>query len=102
MNITRLLKQHKTLCVAFSEEEKAEFSKKLFALGFFVPENFSSPAIIHRDKTVSTVSGFASGILFSQPAEKLKKYGILKLSFSEISPENLRSGWYESRKSFLD
>lgn len=102
MNITRLLKQHKTLCIAFSEEEKAEFSKKLFALGFFVPKNFSSPAIIHRDKTVSTVTDFASGILFSHPAEKLKKYGILKLGFSKISPENLRSGWYESRKSFLD
>ncbi len=102
MNIIRLLKQNKTLCVAFPEEEKAEFSKKLFALGFFVTENFSSPAIIHRDKTVSAVNGFASGILFSQPAEKLKKYGILKLSFSEISSKNLRSGWYESRKSFLD
>ena len=102
MNITRLLKQHKTLCVNFSEEEKADFSKKLFALGFFVPENFSSPAIIHRDKKVSAVTGFASGILFPQPAEKLKKYGILKLSFSKISPENLKSGWYESRKSFLD
>ena len=102
MNITRLLKQHKTLCVAFSEEEKAEFSKKLFALGFFVPENFSSPAIIHRDKTVSALTGFASGILFSQPAEKLKKYCVLKIDYSELSPENLKSGWYESRKSFLD
>ncbi len=97
MNITRLLKQNKTLCVAFSKEEKAEFSKKLFALGFFVPENFSSPAIIHRDKTVSTVSGFASGILFFQPAEKLKKYGILKLSYSELSPKDSISVWNKSR-----
>lgn len=86
----------------FFRRGKGRIFKKLFALGFFVPENFSSPAIIHRDKTVSAVTGFASGILFSQPAEKLKKYEILKLSFSEISPENLKSGWYESRKSFLD
>lgn len=40
MNITRLLKQNKTLCVAFSEEEKAEFSKKLFALGFLFRKIF--------------------------------------------------------------
>ena len=97
MNITRLLKQHKTLCVAFSEDEKAEFSKNLFALGFFIPENFSSPAIIHRDKTVSVLSGFASGILFSQPTEKLKKYEILKLSYSELSPNDSISVWNKSR-----
>ncbi len=97
MNITRFLKQHKTLCVAFSEKEKAEFSKKLFALGFFVPENSSSPAIIHRDKTVSVLTGFVSGILFSQPAEKLKKYGILKLSYSELSPKDSISVWNKSR-----
>lgn len=72
MNITRLLKQNKTLCVAFSKEEKAEFLKKLFALGFFVPENFSSPAIIHRDKTVSAVTGFASGIFFPNRRKSLK------------------------------
>ena len=34
--------------------------------------------------------------------EKLKKYGVLKIDYSELSPENLKSGWYKSRKSFLD
>ena len=102
MNITRLLKQHKILCIYYSNEEKAELCERLTSLGFIIPENLSSPVIIHRDKKLSSITGFASGILFSQPAEKLKKYGILKLSYSELSPENLRSGWYEPRKNFLD
>ena len=40
MNITRLLKQNKTLCVAFSEEEKAEFSKKTFCPRLFCSGKF--------------------------------------------------------------
>ncbi|MBP1568935.1 MAG: hypothetical protein J6A12_00915 [Oscillospiraceae bacterium] len=86
----------------FFRRGKGGIFKKTFCPRLFVPENFSSPAIIHRDKTVSVLTGFASGILFSQPAENLKKYGVLKIDYSELSPENLRSGWYESRKSFLD
>ncbi len=97
MKINELLKRHETLCVSFSEEEKPEFSKMLVSLGFSVPENFCSPAIIHRDKRVSFITGFVSGIYFSQPSRKLKKHGVLKINYSKISPENSFSGWYSAR-----
>jgi len=103
MKINELLKNYETLCVSFSEEEKPEFSKMLVSLGFYVPENFCSPAIIHRDKRVSFITGFVSGIYFSQPSWKLKKHGVLKIDFCDITPSEEKSGWYDSRnRAILD
>ena len=97
MKIEELLNRYETLCVSFSEEEKPEFSKRLRSLGFSVPENFRSPTIIHRDKSLSFITGFVSGMYFSQPAEKLKKSGVLKIDYSKLSPEDSKSKWYNSR-----
>ncbi len=99
MNLERLLKSNEKICLYFSVEEKTELLKILRNLGPEVPENLTSPVIISREK-ISVITGFASGVLFSQPAEKLKKHGILKLRFSELSPEGAKSGWYESRNYY--
>lgn len=98
MKIEELLKRYETLCVSFSEEEKSEFAERLVSLGFSVPENFRSPAIIHRDKSLSFITGFVSGMYFSQPAWKLKIHRVLKTDYSKLSPEGINSGWYSSRE----
>ena len=98
MKIEELLKRYETLCVSFSEEEKPEFAERLDSLGFSVPENFRSPAIIHRDKSLSFITGFVSGMYFSQPAWKLKMRRVLKTDFSKLPPEDTNSGWYSSRE----
>ncbi len=99
MNITRLLKTNKKICLNFTEKEKTELAERLRNLGYKVPENLTSPVIISREK-ISFITGFASGILFSRPAKALEKCGILKTNYSELSPENLKSGWYEIRTHY--
>lgn len=97
MNIAQLLKNYEKICLSFDSEQEKELIKRLTVLGFKIPENFRSPVIIHRDRTLSFINGFVSGMYFSQPAYKLKRYGIIKTDYSKLSEEEIKSGWYKAR-----
>ncbi len=99
MNITQLLKNYKIICLSFNDEEEDELRKRLVILGSRIPKNFHSPVIIHRDKSLSFITGFVSGTFFSQSVKKLKRAGIIKIEYSELSPEEINSGWYRARKT---
>lgn len=102
MNITQLLRNYESVCLEFNDEQKEKLKKRLIRLGFKVPENFRSPVIIHRNRTLSFITGFVSGMFFNQPNRKLKKAGIIKTDYTKLSPEEIRSEWYKVRKFSLD
>ena len=98
MDLSQLLKNYETVCLDFKEEEKELLKARFLRLGFRVPKNFSSPVIIHRDGTLSFITGFVSGMFFNQPKEKLKEKGIIKVKYSELNPEDSFSALYNARK----
>ena len=98
MNITQLLKNYEKICLSFESENEVELKKRLMILGYRIPEDFRSPVIIHRNKTLSFITGFVSGMFFSQSEWKLQKAGIIKTEYSKLSPEEIKSGWYKVRK----
>ena len=97
MNITQLLKNYETICLSFGSEDETKLKTRLLRLGFKVPENFRSPVIIHRNGTLSFITGFVSGMFFSQSEGKLKRAGIIKTDYKKLSPEEIKSGWYKAR-----
>ena len=98
MNITQLLKNYEKICLSFESEDEMKLKKRLMILGYRIPKDFRSPVIIHRNKTLSFITGFVSGMFFNQPKEKLKEKGIIKVKYSELSPEDSFSAWYNARK----
>lgn len=98
MNIIQLLKNYEKICLSFESKDEDELKKRLMILGYRIPEDFCSPVIIHRDGTLSFITGFVSGMFFNQPKEKLKEKGIIKVKYSELNPEDSFSAWYNSRK----
>ena len=102
MNITQLLKNYEKICLSFESEDEVELKKRLMILGYRIPEDFRSPVIIHRNKTLSFITGFVSGMFFSQPEWKLRKSGIFKTDYKKLSPEEIKSGWYKVRKFSID
>ena len=73
MNIIQLLKNYEKICLSFESKDEDELKKRLMILGYRIPEDFCSPVIIHRDGTLSFITGFVSGMFFNQPKEKLKE-----------------------------
>ena len=98
MNIIQQLKNYEKICLSFESKDEDELKKRLMILGYRISEDFCSPVIIHRDGTLSFITGFVSGMFFNQPKEKLKEKGIIKVKYSELNPEDSFSAWYNSRK----
>ena len=82
MNITQLLKNYEKICLGFESEDEVELKK--------------------RNKTLSFITGFVSGMFFSQSEWKLRKSGIFKTYYKKLSPEEIKSGWYKVRKFSID
>ena len=97
MNITQLLKNYEKICLSFNKQDEDKLKKRLMILGFRIPKDFRSPVIIHRNKSLSFITGFVSGMFFSQSVNKLKRAGIIKIDYSKLSPEEIKSGWYKVR-----
>ena len=102
MNITQLLKNYEKICLSFESQDEEELKKRLMILGYRIPKDFRSPVIIHRNKTLSFITGFVSGMFFSQSEWKLRKSGIFKTNYKKLSPEENKSGWYKVRKFSID
>ncbi len=103
MNIEELLKKFSVLCVCFEKNEEEKFKKRLADSGFSVRGEFSSPAIIHRNKTVTFINSTAAAMLFSRSSAEFEKQhiDIIKLNYRELSPENAKSRWNLSRSRFI-
>lgn len=90
MNIKQLLKRYETLYVSFEPNEEEKLKRMLRSLGFEIPEKFSSPAKVHRDRTVSFISGFNEGMLYSSNWQFKKLCPkCLKIKYCKLSNENI-------------
>lgn len=99
MEISRFLKNGKTLCVYFEESEREDLCSALEKLGYPVSGYFESPAIIHPDKNITFIRSFASAMLFHLPKEDFKKARpeIIRIDYKKLSGGDIKSGWYETR-----
>lgn len=100
MNITQLLKRYETIYLEFEPIEEEPLKLRLKSLGFDFSEKFKSPVKIHRNRTVSFISGFNEGMLYSSDTyfKKLRPECI-KMDYKKLSPEEIRSGWYNARNT---
>ena len=65
MNLNQLLNSYETIYLKFEPNEEEPLKKRLKSLGFDFPEKLKSPVKIHRNRTVSFITGFAEGMLYS-------------------------------------
>ena len=100
MTISQLLKNYETIYVSFEPNQEEDFKRRLKSLGFEVPEKLrSSPAKIHRNRTVSFISGFNEGMLYSTKLQfEILCPNCRRIKYEQLSPENLESAWYKIRK----
>ena len=98
MNINQLLKSYETLYVSFEPNQEEDFKRRLKSLGFEVPEKLrSSPAKIHRNRTVSFITGFNEGMLYSNIKFEILCPNCRRIKYEKLSPENIESSWYKNR-----
>ena len=99
MNIPQLLEKYEVVYVSFEESEEPDFKDMLLSFGFDLSEKLKSPAKIHRDRSISFISGFCEGMLYSSD-QMFKKYrpNYLKTDFKELSSSNTESSWYKIRR----
>ena len=99
MNITQLLKSYETLYVSFEPNQEEDLKKRLKSLGFEVPEKLrSSPAKIHRDRTVSFITGFNEGMLYSTKIQfEILCQNCCRIKYEKLSPEKIESFCYKKR-----
>lgn len=98
MNICQLLKKYETVYISFEEGEKERLIARLRSLGFEVPDNISSPVKVHRDRTVTFITGFNEGMLYSMEKYYKKMYPeYFRIDYKKLSDENIESKWYSCR-----
>lgn len=99
MNLSQILNRYKTVYLSFKESEKEELIEKLKAEGFKLPLEVSSPIKLHQDKSVSFISGFCEGMLYSADScFKKSRPDCIKIDCSKITINEIESAWYKNRK----
>lgn len=99
MNLNQLLNRYETVYLNFEPKEEEPLKRRLKSLGFDFPEKLKSPVKIHRNRTVSFITGFNEGMLYSSDLyfKKLRPECV-KINYKKLSPENVESAWYKTRK----
>lgn len=98
MNLNQLLKRYETVYLEFESAEEESLRNRLKSLGFDFPEKLKSPVKIHRNRTVSFISGFSEGMLYSSKLRfRLLRPNCLCIKYKMLSPENVESAWYKTR-----
>ncbi len=94
MNLNQLLNRYETIYLEFEPFEEEPLKRRLKSLGFDFPEKLKS----HRNRTVSFITGFNEGMLYSSnfQFEKLCP-NCLKTDYKKLSPENIESKWNKIR-----
>ena len=98
MNINQLLNRYETIYLEFRPNEEESLKRRLKSLGFDFPEKLKSPVKIHRNRTVSFITGFNEGMLYSSTLQfKMLRPECLKTDYKKLSPENVESKWNKIR-----
>ena len=98
MNITQLLNRYETVYLKFEPSEEEPLKLRLKSLGFGFPEKLESPVKIHRNRTVSFITGFCEGMLYSSSEFEKFRPNYLKEDYKNLSPENIESFWNKTRR----
>ena len=98
MNLNQLLNRYETIYLKFEPNEEEPLKKRLKSLGFDFPEKLKSPVKIHRNRTVSFITGFNEGMLYSSSDFRKFRPNCFKADYKNLSPENIESIWYKARK----
>lgn len=98
MNLNQLLTRYETVYLAFETSEEEPLKMRLKSLGFDFPEKLKSPVKIHQNRTVSFITGFAEGMLYSSSDFRKFRPNYFKTDYKDLSPENIESIWYKARK----
>ena len=98
MDVTQLLKKYEVIYLSFEESDEERLKNHLRSLGFDLPEKLKSPVKLHWDRTVSFITGFNEGMLFSSPRHFKKLYpNYLRMDYKKIADEHGGSAWYKCR-----
>ena len=97
MNLNQLLNRYETIYLEFRPNEEESLKNRLKSLGFDFPEKLKSPVKIHRNRTVSFITGFNEGMLYSSSNFKNFRPNCLKEDYKKLSPENVESKWNKIR-----
>ena len=98
MNLNQLLNRYETIYLEFRPNEEEPLKNRLKSLGFDFPEKLKSPVKIHRNRTVSFITGFNEGMLYSSNLQfKMLRPECLKTDYKKLSPENVESKWNKIR-----
>ena len=98
MNLNQLLNRYETIYLEFKPSEEEPLKRRLKSLGFDFPEKLKSPVKIHRNRTVSFITGFNEVILYSSNLQfKMLCPECLKTDYKKLSPENVESKWNKIR-----
>ena len=97
MNLNQLLNRYETIYLEFKPSEEEHLKRCLKSLGFDFPEKLKSPVKIHRNRTVSFITGFNEGMLYSSSNFKKFRPNCFKENYKKLSPENIESKWNKIR-----